>query len=84
MLLDTSFHASLPHSTANRIFIDFTISDEFVYPSALKHTYWMRCFLYFTFQLAIIQASSGWVLDIVFLGKNTTLILQNIPSRLGG
>ena len=32
----------------------------------------------------MIPASSGWVLDVVFFGKNTTLISENIPPRRGG
>jgi hypothetical protein len=62
-----------------RTLIELTISEALIDPSALEHTYRTSRFLHLIFQLAMIPASGRWVLDVVFFGKNTTLMLGNFP-----
>ena len=56
---DISSNACLSHSIDISKLTDFTISLVLFYPSILPHTYRSNPFMYFTFQLEMIPASSG-------------------------
>ena len=72
----TSFHASWAHRMAISMFTSLIICVAEEYSLILASAYSMNLFLYFTLKFWIIPASSGWSLEVEFLGRKNNLYLR--------
>ena len=72
----TSFHAALIQEIAFNISTSWIISEAFLLSSIREMTHFKSLFRYLTLKFLIIPASRGCSLDVVFLGKKTTLIFE--------
>ena len=76
VVLVTSFYAYWAHQMVISMFTSLIICVAEEYSLIVASPYSTNLFLYFTLKFWIIPASSGWTLEVEFLGRKNNLYLQ--------
>ena len=83
-VLSNLFEAWFTHLIHCRRPTLWIISDVFFPSSILEITYFKRCLQYLTLKFRMIPASQGSNWEVIFLGKNRSLMFLRFPWRVLG